>query len=144
VIRVPAHLADKKFQLDREVQQLTHTLGRVPSQEEVEELVPGYGSLTTTFSSLVSLNKELESGEEIMDLQRDDSNDDTVLHVNSLLDVLKEHVSERDYNIFIARYGVGGRREHTLNEVAEEFGLTRARCHQVQNHCLTTIARMAD
>jgi len=144
VVRIPAHLADKKFQLDREVQLLTQRLGRVPSQEEIEEFVPGFSKLVNTFSTVVSLNKELDSGEEVMDLQRDDSQDDTTLYVSSLLDLLKTHVSERDYDIFITRYGVDGCEEHTLNEVADKFSLTRARVHQINNHCLATIKRMAD
>jgi RNA polymerase sigma factor (sigma-70 family) len=144
VIRIPAHLADKKFQLDREVNALTQSLGRVPSQEEVEELVPGYGNLVGVFAPPVSLNKELESGEEIMDVQRDVGEDDTVLHVNSLLDLLKDNVSSRDYNIFIMRYGVDSCYEHTLNEVADMFGLTRARVHQITNHCLSVIKMLAD
>ncbi len=67
VVRIPAHLADRKFQLDREVQSLTQKLGRVPSQEEVEEIVQGFAHLHSTFAAVASLNKELESGEEIMD-----------------------------------------------------------------------------
>ena len=80
-----------------------------------------------------------------MDLQRDDDDDsDTILHVNSLLDLLKDNVTERDYNIFITRYGVDGEVEHTLNEVADKFGLTRARVHQITLSCLTTIKQLAD
>lgn len=147
VVRIPAHLADRKYQLDRKVQNLTHTLGRVPSPEEIESLVPGYSSLVNTFSAPVSLNKELDSGEEVMDLQKDSTETedvDTVLHVNSLLDLLKNRVSDRDYNIFITRYGVDNQVEHTLNEVAEIYGVTRARCHQITTHCLKLIREIAD
>ena len=38
VVRIPAHLADKKFQMDAKIQKLTQELGRKPSQEEIEEI----------------------------------------------------------------------------------------------------------
>ena len=144
VVRIPAHLADKKYQMDRKVQELTHSLGYTPSPEEVEEFVPGYAKMLDTFTHTVSLNQELESGEEVLDLQKDDDHTDLVLHVNSLLDLLKENVSARDYNIFVTRYGVDGRVEHTLNEVAEENGITRARVHQVTSRCLSLLKDLAD
>lgn len=139
VVRVPAHLADKKYQMDRKIQNLTHELGYSPSSEELEELVPGYDKLAHTFSKIVSLNQELESGDEVLDLQIQPSNSDVELEVSVLLDILKDNVSDRDYEIFVARYGVDGRHEHTLNEVADVYGLTRSRIHQVTNRCLTVI-----
>ena len=144
VIRIPAHLADRKFQLDREVQSLTQKLGHTPSQEELEALVPGYSGLVSTFSKTISLNQELESGEEILDIQADDSHTDTILHANSLLDLLKTKVSERDYNIFTCRYGVDGEVEMTLNEIGDRFGITRARAHQVVNKCVNLLKVVAD
>ena len=144
VVRLPAHLADRKYQMDREAQRLTHELGRTPSQEELEEMIPGYRDLCKVFTSNLSLNQELESGEEVLDLQVADDNTDVTLHVNSLLDLLKENVSERDYRIFTMRYGVDGQVEKNLNEIGEEFGISRARCHQVSNHCLNIIRQLAD
>jgi RNA polymerase sigma factor (sigma-70 family) len=144
VVRIPAHLADKKFQLDREVQSLTQRLGYVPSQEELEEFVPGYTKLANTFAYTVSLNHEMESGEEVLDLQSDTVSPDDRLQVDSLLSLLKDEVSKRDYNIFVRRYGVDGNLEHTLDEVAGEFSLTRARIHQVVNHCLSVVRAKAD
>ena len=146
VVRIPAHLADKKYQMDVKVRELTQRNGSVPSPEELELLVPGYASIAALFSHTVSLNKELESGEELIDIQSDDNrvDSDTVLQVNSLLDLLKPQVSERDYEIFITRYGVDGQAEHTFSEVADKFGLTRARVHQVSHHCLEIIRHLAD
>ena len=144
VVRIPAHLADKKYQLDREVQRLTHEMGRTPSQEELEALVPGYTTLAHTFSSTISLNQELESGEEILDLQSDTSHDETRLQVSSLLDILKNNVSERDYQIFVTRYGVDGEAESSLNEVAEMNGITRARVHQIVSKCINLLKVLAD
>ena len=139
VVRIPAHLADKKYQMDRSIQQLTHELGHVPSSEQMEELVPGYAELAHTFSQIVSLNQEMESGDEFLDLQVQQSTTDVELEVGVLLEILRDNVSERDYDIFLARYGIGGQFEHTLNEVADEFGLTRSRVHQVTNQCLRVI-----
>ena len=144
VVRLPAHLADRKYQMDREAQRLTHEMGRTPSQEELEELIPGYRDMCKVFVSNLSLNKELESGEEVMDLQVADDNTDVTLHVNSLLDLLKQNVSDRDYQIFTMRYGVDGQFEMNLNEIGDHFGISRARAHQVTSHCLKTIKVLAD
>lgn len=144
VVRIPAHLADRKFQLDREVQKLALSLGRVPTQEEVEELVPGYTDLCGTFAYTVSLNQELESGEEVLDLQADTGVSDDTLQVGSLLDLLREEVSERDYNIFVRRYGVDGFAEHSLSEISIVYKISRARTHQICNSCLTSIRKVMD
>lgn len=144
VVRLPAHLADKKYQMDREVQKLTHELGRTPSREEIEEFVPGYNKMTERFAYTVSLNTELESGEEVMDLQVAPDNSDTILQVGSLLDILKKNVSNRDYQILIHHYGIGGAEELTYSELGDKFGITRSRTHQIVNHCIKVMKVLAD
>lgn len=139
VVRIPVHLADNKFKLDRKVEELSHRLGYVPTMEQLDVLVPGYSEIVKTFGSIISLNQELESGEEVLDLQVCPQNDSSALEVDFLLDILKENVSNRDYEIFISRYGVDGQTEHTLSEVAEIYGITRSRCHQVTNKCVNII-----
>lgn len=143
VVRLPAHLADRKYQLDRDVQRLTQEMGRTPSSEELDELVPGYTDLKDRFSHIVSLNSALDSGEDLMDIQPAVPTSDAGLEVDVLLDQLKEQVSERDFNILIHRYGLYGVKERSLAEIGEYHNLTRARCHQVVGNCVRVLQGLA-
>ncbi len=85
-----------------------------------------------------SLNAHISEDGEREDLAGVDTTDvnDEVMDCELMLAKLRDVVSERDYNILSMRYGVNGFPEHTLSEISDVFGITRARAHQIQNQCL--------
>ena len=59
------------------------------------------------------------------------------LQLDDLLDVL----DERERKIVDARFGLGGQKPKTLEEVGQEFGVTRERIRQLQNIALKKLRR---
>ena len=49
--------------------------------------------------------------------------------------------SERDKNIMIYRYGLSGEKPYSLDELGKKYGLSRERCRQICNQCLTKLKR---
>ena len=86
----------------------------------------------------LSLNSLAGEDNELQDLVGEDHTQDNEneLDVFFLLSQLKSQVSERDYNILIKRYGLDNGGERTLQELSQEYDVTRARCHQIQNNLL--------
>ena len=139
-IRVPVHLATKEMTARKQVESLTDELGRTPTQSEIVEA----GIKMPSYVSCTSLNRMIAENEELECLVGDDDTDsnDYKLQCDMMLEKLSEMVSDRDFNIFVHRYGLMNESEKTLNEISEYHGITRSRCHQVSNECLRLMATL--
>jgi RNA polymerase primary sigma factor len=137
-IRIPVHMSDTSSKLRKEVEELTKQLDHTPSQAECVEHIEDYMERNSMPDTCVSLNAALSEDGELLDLAGVDNTEenDNVLECENLLDGLRDRVSERDYNILCMRFGLAGHPEHTLSEISDAMGITRARCHQIQKECL--------
>jgi RNA polymerase primary sigma factor len=82
-----------------------------------------------------------EGGSSIVDFIEDTSipsPPDTVIHIS-----LREHIEEalkdltdRESKVLKMRFGLGGEREHTLEEVGTLFKITRERIRQIESKAL--------
>ena len=113
-------------------------MGRTPTDEEIRDAnvhVEDIKSATMTISSLNSLVGE---SEELECLQGEDRTEqhDTEMECELLLDKISCQVSERDFNVLLCRYGLRGVPQHTLSEISEKHGVTRARIHQIEKKML--------
>ena len=135
-IRIPVHMANVDMKTRKVSEQLTHELGRTPTDAEVADIYPEAEKLNGV-TSTVSLNATISEDEELEALCGYDKTEeiDYQLQCELMLDKLKTEVSPRDFNIFVYRNGLLGKSEHTLGEIAEYHGITRARVHQVTNEC---------
>ena len=50
-------------------------------------------------------------------------------------------LDDRERKIIDARFGLNGQKSHTLEEVGQDFGVTRERIRQLQNIALKKLAR---
>ena len=144
-IRVPVHLADSASKMRKEVEALTKELEHMPTNSECEQHIVGYEDMLVATREVFSLNAALSEDGELGDIAGYDNteeNDDT-MDAEILMDKLRSQVSERDYRILCMRYGMCGYPEHTLSEISDAFGITRARVHQVQQTCLRELRAMA-
>ena len=134
-VRVPVHIIDASFAVAKEVAQLTTKLGRTPTVTEVKELRPDAVDVLVKTQANVSLNSPVGDDSELADLQGVDDTEkfETCVDCELLLEQLKTEVSSRDYRILLMRYGLGGYDEHTLSEISQEFGITKARVSQVEH-----------
>lgn len=143
-IRVPVHMNDKISRMRRIETQLQEEFGRTPTDEELgEELsVPHakVASMRMAGARATSLNARLqgEDGAEIGDLVSDAgarTSAELVEREELTMKALRciDGLNERERLILIMRFGLGGQRCLTLEEVGERFNVTRERIRQLQN-----------
>ena len=144
-VRVPIHMADKSFRLNRQIEELTEKLGRTPTLEEVQALNKNADHIFTSMRGTVSLNNIVGEDSELESIVGEDRTEefDTCHDADALLAEVKPLVSERDFNILIERYGLDGDTPLTLSETADKYGITRARVHQIEHKMLKKMKELA-
>jgi RNA polymerase primary sigma factor len=151
-IRLPVHLGEKISRIRRVAMQMTEELGREPTDEELADetgiqrkklmilktagLRPSSLDAPLTEGEVTSLGEIVEDAEartpfELL-LDKDNYGE-----VGELLEVL----DERERKIINARFGLTGGKPKTLEELGEQFKLTRERIRQLQNIALTKMRR---
>ncbi len=151
-IRLPVHLVDKIAKIRRVANQMTEELGREPLDEELaEELglplekvahLKSVGVRPASLDARISADDETPFGDLVGDDRAEDPfealrDKDLRLEVGDLLGVL----DARERKIIAFRFGLGGGRERTLEDVGRKFGVTRERIRQLQNIALQKMRR---
>jgi RNA polymerase primary sigma factor len=146
-IRLPVHLVDKIGKIRRVAARMTEELGHEPTSEELaDELglpVAKVSHLKNVAVRPASLDARINADDDTPfgDLVSDDKAEDPFAalrdkdlrdEIVELLDVL----DARERRIIAYRFGLGGGRERTLEEVGKKFGVTRERIRQLQNIAL--------
>ncbi|MEO6848363.1 MAG: RNA polymerase sigma factor RpoD/SigA [Chthoniobacterales bacterium] len=151
-IRLPVHLVDKISKIRRVSMQMSEELGREPTDEELaEEIGMSEAKVTMLKSAAIrpaSLDAPIgeddntefgdivgdESAQNPFELLRDKDMQDEVDDLMGVLD-------ERERRIIGFRFGLDGGNAKTLEEVGENFGVTRERIRQLQNIALRKMRR---
>ena len=141
-IRIPVHVATQQMKDKKVVETLTRDLGRTPTDEEIRDIV---GEPAQTVGDCLSLNQMISDNDEMEALQGEDNTEDidNALEVDILLNRVKGEVSQRDYNILLQRFGLEGNEPHSLSEIADKAGITRARSHQVIKEMIAKLRAVA-
>ena len=151
-IRLPLHLIDKIYKLNRASLKMSEELGREPTDEELSEEI-GISSAKLSQLKTVSIrpasldapigdDDSTKFGEIVGDedaqtpfeLFRDKNMRD---ELSELLEVL----DDREREIIYKRFGLDGGKPKTLEEVGKKFGVTRERIRQLQNIALAKLRR---
>jgi RNA polymerase primary sigma factor len=149
-IRLPVHVHEKLWHLNRASSRLREVLGRTPSDEELaEELAISperVGRLQRAALGTTSLDVSLgdhdseEAGTLIADetaVLPDQHVDDE--HWRNALESSLQVLDPRELAVLEQRFGLNGHDDHTLEEVGVKLKLTRERIRQIQNHALKKI-----
>jgi RNA polymerase primary sigma factor len=157
-IRLPVHVAEIVNRLRRVEAELSSTLGRDPSDEEVAKSleidVEQLHTYRQTAMDTLSLSTPLgEDGDaELHDFLEDELCDkplDEAVRSRSA-DELREilsTLSTREQRILELRFGLADGRERTLEQVGKEFSLTRERIRQIEAKAIAKLrhpARIGD
>ena len=144
-VRVPIHMADKQYKLNRQIEDLTAKLGRTHTVEEIQQLNAKADQIFTSMRNTVSLNNIIGEDSELESIVGEDKGEEFVMRhdCHVLLERVQQHVSRRDYEIILTRYGLNGEAPLTLSEVAERYQITRARVHQVEHKVLRKMRELA-
>jgi RNA polymerase primary sigma factor len=146
-IRLPVHLVDKIGKIRRVAARMTEDLGREPTSEELaDELglpVAKVSHLKNVAVRPASLDARINADDDTPfgDLVSDEKAEDpfAVLRDKDLRDEIVDLLAildARERRIIAYRFGLGGGRERTLEEVGQRFGVTRERIRQLQNIAL--------
>jgi RNA polymerase primary sigma factor len=146
-IRIPVHMNEKLNKVVWASRELEKELGRTPTNEEIGRRLKTSANQIQELRSIsrdpVSLDLPVgKDGESVLgDLLQDhwiSSPTDTVFEGNvreGTADVLKT-LSPNEERLVRMRFGIGFERQHTLEEIAQHFGLTRERIRQIEMKAL--------
>jgi len=151
-IRLPVHVVDKLLHIRRAEAKLQDILGREPSDEEVGAEVDLDAKRVSQYRKASvrpqSLDAPISEGEEakVADVVPD-ANAGTPYqelegktNVDMIHDLLPS-LDKREQAILRQRFGLDGGDERTLEELGEEFGVTRERIRQIQEMAMAKLRR---
>jgi RNA polymerase primary sigma factor len=146
-IRIPLHMTERIRQMYRTAQSLEQSLGRRPSPEEIaaEMELPAdtIRSMMDASQHAIALERPVgddgdsEFGDFIEDIDSPSPVEAATQHL--LQETIEEVLSEltpRQSHILRLRFGLGGGEPHTLEEIANKFGLSRERIRQLEKEAL--------
>ncbi|MCU0497323.1 MAG: sigma-70 family RNA polymerase sigma factor [Anaerolineae bacterium] len=146
-IRIPLHMTERIRQMYRTAQSLEQLMGRRPSPEEIaaEMDIPADAIRSMMDASQHAIALERPVGEdgdsEFGDFIEDQDSPSPVEAATQHLleETIEEVLSEltpRQSHILRLRFGLGGGEPHTLEEIANKFGLSRERIRQLEKEAL--------
>lgn len=146
-IRIPVHMTENINKFKKTERELLSQLNREPKIKEIADImgisekqakeIQSYIVEPTSLDIQVGDDDDTTIGSFIEDTHFvnpesayiKESNGDVV---NAVLDTL----SDREANILRLRFGIGGKKAMTLEEVGKEYGLTRERIRQIEAKAL--------
>ncbi len=155
-IRIPVHMVETINKLLRTQRRLTQDLNREPTNEEIAEAmeldVEKVEHIMKIKQDISSLDASVRDDEEDSVLGDFIEDEDTVTPEESATgQLLKEQVkdllgslSEREQKILRLRFGLEDGKNHTLEEVGQEFSVTRERIRQIEAKALAKLKKHKD
>jgi RNA polymerase primary sigma factor len=155
-IRIPVHMVETINKLLRTQRRLTQELNREPTNEEIakemEIDVDKVEHIMKIKQDISSLDASIRDDEEDSVLADFIEDEDTVSPEESATgQLLKEQVkdmlgalTEREQKILKLRFGLEDGKSHTLEEVGQEFSVTRERIRQIEAKALAKLRKHRD
>ncbi len=155
-IRIPVHMVETINKLLRTQRRLTQDLNREPTNAEIakemeidEAKVEHIMKIKQDISSLDASIRDDEEESVLADFIEDE---DTITPEESATgQLLKEQVkdmlgalTEREQKILKLRFGLEDGKQHTLEEVGQEFSVTRERIRQIEAKALAKLRKHKD
>jgi len=146
-IRIPVHMVETINRLIKISRQLLQELGRDPS---VEEIANEMGLTPEKVREVIKISQEPISLETPIGEEEDSHLGDFIedqeavapaeaasvmLLKEKMADVLK-NLTERERKVLVLRFGLEDGHQRTLEEVGQEFGVTRERIRQIEAKAL--------
>lgn len=155
-IRIPVHMVETINKLLRTQRRLTQELNREPTNEEIAQAmemdVDKVEHIMKIKQDISSLDASVRDDEEDSVLGDFIEDEDTKTPTESASEqLLKEQVkqilgtlTEREQKILKLRFGLEDGKSHTLEEVGQEFSVTRERIRQIEAKALAKLRKHKD
>ena len=158
VIRIPVHMVETINKLLRTQRRMTQELNREPT---MDELAKELDMEPSKIASVMKIKQDIHSldagvgrdGEEEDSVLGDfiEDEDSTTPEESASNQLLKEQVqailsslSDREQKIVKMRFGLDNGKSHTLEEVGQEFAVTRERIRQIEAKALAKLRKHKD
>lgn len=155
-IRIPVHMVETINKLLRTQRRLTQELNREPTNDEIAKAmdldvdkVEHIMKIKQDISSLDASIRDDEEESVLADFIEDEETARPEDSANTQL--LKEQVkdmlgalTEREQKILKLRFGLEDGKQHTLEEVGQEFSVTRERIRQIEAKALAKLRKHKD
>ncbi len=146
-IRIPVHMIETINKLVRTSRQILHEIGREPMPEELAEKL---GMPLEKVRKVLKIAKEPISLETPIGDEEDSHLGDFIPDTNAILPIdaaiqsnLREtttrvlaSLTPREERVLRMRFGIGMNTDHTLEEVGQQFNVTRERIRQIEAKAL--------
>jgi RNA polymerase primary sigma factor len=152
-IRLPVHMVDKISRMRRAAVRLQEEFGREPTDEELAEdlgtkapkvaQMRMAGARPADLDALISNEEGKSLSETVEDEQADMPHERLEAKaVTAMLREMVESLSAREGSILRARFGLDGRPQKTLDEVASILKVSRERVRVLQNAAFRRLRKM--
>ncbi len=154
-IRIPVHMVEKLNKVVHVERQLVQSLGREPTPEEIaDELecsAEDVREILRVSQQPISLEKPVgdEDDSQLGDFVEDDG---VISPFDLTFDTIRREnvyralatLPARERNVIIMRFGIGGGKPRTLEEVGRAFDVTRERIRQIESHTLKKLESLPE
>ncbi len=146
-IRIPVHMIETINKLVRATRYLVQSLGREPTPEELAEqmelpvekirMVQKIAKEPVSLEAPVGEEENSQMGDFIEDSSAINPQD-AILYSNLAEGTLRvlATLAPREEQVLKMRFGIGERSNHTLEEVGQDFDVTRERIRQIESKAL--------
>ena len=146
-IRIPVHMIETMNKLVRAQRYLVQKLGREPTPEEIAEememplekvqMVLKIAKEPISLETPIGEDEDSHLGDFLEDKKRPSITDEVIqrnlaAHTRKVLSTL----TPREEKVLKMRFGIGERSNHTLEEVGQDFAVTRERIRQIEAKAL--------
>ena len=153
IIRIPVHMTETINRIVRTSRLLVQDLGREPLPEEIADKV---GMTADKVARVLKISKDPisletpigdEEDSKLVDLIEDANTTSPVkvLEMSELKEIINSALSSvlntREESIVRLRFGIDDEKEHTLEEVGQEFQVTRERIRQIEVKAIKKLKR---
>lgn len=153
IIRIPVHMTETINRIVRTSRLLVQELGREPRPEEIATKV---GLPVDKVARVLKISKDPisletpigdEEDSKLVDLIEDanTTSPSKILEMSELKEIINSALSSvlntREESIVRLRFGIDDEKEHTLEEVGQEFQVTRERIRQIEVKAIKKLKR---
>ena len=146
-IRIPVHMIETINKIVRTSRQMLHEIGREPTPEELSERL---GMPLDKVRKVMKIAKEPVSLETPVGDEEDSNLGDFIEDKNAIIPIdaaihgnlrdtttrVLASLTPREERVLRMRFGIGMNSDHTLEEVGQQFNVTRERIRQIEAKAL--------